>query len=387
MNDEKNTLSLAFDSAVEKKSFNKAHIALRARNVCVFGLGRYFDEAFLRQNVRERFHVNILCDNNRKRLEEIENDPAYRGLRCVTPESLKDIEDLVVILMLGDPESAIDQLSGIVCGGSLNCIAYNDLMLDYNVSLDQDDSMYASQKDRMLEAYELMSDEHSKHVFKEVFCLRFAPEFAEGRYKDICELPQYYPDDLFRLSPNECIVDCGAYTGDTLESFADFTEGSFGSYDAYELDKTNYEALLDTAAKLKAAVRGDIRCHNYGVFSENRDISYGRDSASESYSIYNESDTEKARVVRLDDHIKTYLPKDNITFLKMDIEGAEMNALKGAEHIIQEQHPKLAICVYHRPEDLWNIPLYINALNPEYHLYMRHHATCYVAETVCYAIP
>jgi uncharacterized protein with FMN-binding domain len=79
----------------------------------------------------------------------------------------------------------------------------------------------------------------------------------------------------------------------------------------------------------------------------------------------------------------------------MDIEGAEMRALKGAERIIRSQHPKLAISCYHRfrdgvytgSADLFDVPAYIKSLVPEYNIFIRHHGgdrNCY--ETVCYAI-
>lgn len=63
-----------------------------------------------------------------------------------------------------------------------------------------------------------------------------------------------------------------------------------------------------------------------------------------------------------------------------------MNALAGAEGILKKQAPKLAVCVYHRLQDLWDIPLYVKSVVPEYRLYMRHHAECWVSETVCYAV-
>lgn len=68
----------------------------------------------------------------------------------------------------------------------------------------------------------------------------------------------------------------------------------------------------------------------------------------------------------------------------MDIEGSELKALFGAEEIIKLQKPKLAICVYHKPEHLWEIPLYIKKILPEYKLFFRHH-TSLEYETVCYA--
>ena len=74
-----------------------------------------------------------------------------------------------------------------------------------------------------------------------------------------------------------------------------------------------------------------------------------------------------------------------VTFLKMDIEGSELAALRGAERIIREQRPKLAICVYHKPEDMWEIPSFILSCHPDYKLYLRHHSML-ADETVLYAV-
>ena len=73
-----------------------------------------------------------------------------------------------------------------------------------------------------------------------------------------------------------------------------------------------------------------------------------------------------------------------ITFIKMDIEGSEMRALKGAKQIITTYKPKLAICIYHKLDDLWRIPQYIHSLVPEYKFYIRHHSILY-SDTVLYA--
>lgn len=74
-----------------------------------------------------------------------------------------------------------------------------------------------------------------------------------------------------------------------------------------------------------------------------------------------------------------------VTFIKMDIKGAELVALQGAGNIIQTQKPKLAICIYHKEEDLTEIPMYIKELVPEYQLYIRHYSNN-AFETALYAI-
>jgi hypothetical protein len=73
--------------------------------------------------------------------------------------------------------------------------------------------------------------------------------------------------------------------------------------------------------------------------------------------------------VALDDMVD---PGDRVTLIKMDIEGAELNALRGASKIIARDKPRLAVCVYHKFEDIMNIPSYILSLNPEYKLYLRN---------------
>ena len=74
-----------------------------------------------------------------------------------------------------------------------------------------------------------------------------------------------------------------------------------------------------------------------------------------------------------------------VTFIKLDIEGAEIDALKGAKESIKKWKPRLAICIYHKPEDPIEIPLYIHGLVPEYRMYIRHYSTC-KAETVLYCV-
>lgn len=95
-----------------------------------------------------------------------------------------------------------------------------------------------------------------------------------------------------------------------------------------------------------------------------------------------EEERQTGKTVRLEDALEG----KPITLLKMDIEGAEQAALRGAEGLIQTEHPpKLAICIYHRLQDMWEIPLYLKQLVPEYWISIRHHSKDDFIETVCYA--
>lgn len=370
-------LQKAFQYAVHRKSFTKMSLLKQAENVCVYGLGRYFEEAFFKQNVRERFHVNYLCDKNDSRLEELSIDSRVESLQLIHPEELAGLKNVVVILMLGDPRSALKYLESIV--GIENCITYNDLVLDELMTVNRPDDYYENSWDKLLQAFRLQEGEKSKEIFVNIFCLRVAPHLAWKSYEELCTHPQYFPEDIISLAECKNVVDCGAYVGDTLEEFARLTGAEYEHYYAFELDHDNYVKLQDAARTIG---RGDrISCFPYGVWSEDKDISYGTMASDDSLSIYNPRETRKAHVVSLDKQLKGA----KVDFIKMDIEGSEMKALKGCAGIIKEQRPAMAVCVYHRIEDLWEVPLYLKELCGDYKIYVRHHAEYWVSETMCYA--
>ncbi|MCM1232502.1 MAG: hypothetical protein NC489_20455 [Ruminococcus flavefaciens] len=213
----------AFQYAVQRKSFTKMSLLKQAENVCVYGLGRYFEEAFFEQNVEERFHVNYLCDKNNSRLEELSKDFRVASLRLIHPEELAGLKNIIVILMLGDPRDALEYLGDIV--GLENCITYNDLVLDELMTCNRTDDFYENSWDKLLQVFRMQSDEKSREIFVNVFCLRVAPHLAWRSYGDMCTQPQYFPEDIISLAECKNIVDCGAYTGDTLGEFAELSGG------------------------------------------------------------------------------------------------------------------------------------------------------------------
>ena len=104
---------------------------------------------------------------------------------------------------------------------------------------------------------------------------------------------------------------------------------------------------------------------NAGVGKENLSLKIASGGAGSHISNAGDQD---GQIVSLDDDVK-----EPISFIKMDIEGFELDALEGAKNHIITEKPKLAICVYHKPDDLWQIPEYILNLNPSYKLYLRQY--------------
>lgn len=192
---------------------------------------------------------------------------------------------------------------------------------------------------------------------------------------------QYFDLQELKLQKEEVFVDCGAFDGDTSIEFKKWCKQNYKHIYAFEPDEDNNclckQNLGEDIHKRKCTV------FNKGTWSSETVLEFSKNSNEASHIC--EDGTEKIEVLSIDAEL---LNKRNekVTFIKMDIEGAELETLKGASQIIKEQKPKLAICVYHKPEDIFTIPEYLRTLNPDYKFYLRHY-TFAAWDTVLYAIP
>lgn len=214
---------------------------------------------------------------------------------------------------------------------------------------------------------------------REIVCQTVEKYFDEAHVQIDCIPNQYFVQPIVPLTDEECFVDVGAFDGDTIDAFLQVVGGKYLHIHAFEMSKRNYVRLLHK-------VQDDARCdadrislYPYGASDKDGTARYHENNTS---SVFSDDGTETAAFRRMDDVLKGR----RVTFIKMDIEGAEPLALRGAEEIIRTQTPKLAICTYHRAEHLWEIPAMIRQMNPAYQIYFRHHDKDEM-ETVCYAIP
>ncbi len=221
----------------------------------------------------------------------------------------------------------------------------------------------------------LWSDDHSRDEYLREVRLRTHGDFAGLRPP----LPdQYFPQDLVRFSTNEVFVDCGAFDGDTLLGFLRHQETCKHVF-AIEPDPDNYRRLCALASSLNG-LRDKISTYNVALGKASGTARF-RSTGGEGACVANDGETSIPQAA-LDDLLSDVTP----TYIKMDIEGAEREALAGARHLIQEHGPMLAVCLYHTPSDLWSIPLFIRSLDPDYRLFLRSHGED-GRELVCYAVP
>mgnify|MGYP005797614781 CR=1 FL=1 len=226
-------------------------------------------------------------------------------------------------------------------------------------------------------AYQMLADEKSKDVYEKVMRYRCTGDmsFLDGISDK--EVYQYFEPGLIHLDDHEIFVDCGAYDGDTLQRFQELTDAKFSGYYLFEPDESVYKRLRQAVMKIG---KSNIYISSTGCWSEKAELHFQK-SGTWSSRIDPAGDSV-IPVDSLDHLLSAQVP----TFIKMDIEGAELEALKGASEIIRRYHPKLAVSIYHKLEDIFRIPLFIHGLSAHYRLYIRVYADRSDTEIVCYAI-
>ncbi len=191
---------------------------------------------------------------------------------------------------------------------------------------------------------------------------------------------QYFPADIVRLSEDEVFVDGGAFDGDTLVDFLGRVGERFAHYHAFEPDAANRVRLMGRLEGLPAAVREKITIHPLALHAESATLSFTDQGGPTSH--VGTGGNTSVRGERLD----AILAVQRLSFLKLDVEGAERAALAGAKASIIQHRPQVAACVYHEPNDLWEIPQRLAALLPNSRFYLRQHGFD-GWETVVYVVP
>ena len=226
------------------------------------------------------------------------------------------------------------------------------------------------------ETYGWLSDDLSRWTMEAYIHLKLS---GDARCNLDVACGEQYFNGITGMYRGGTFIDCGAYTGDTVMKFAEWSQGNYEWIYALEPDPDNF-------VKMKAAV-GDnprIRLSCLGAWDTCDTLMFSADEMSSSALV-----TDGGIEIAVDalDHV---VGRQEVSFIKMDIEGAEMRALHGAEGIIRTWHPVLAIAVYHKSEDLFTIPQYIRSFDTavcRYRFYLRKHHIADELELILYAIP
>ncbi len=234
-----------------------------------------------------------------------------------------------------------------------------------------DDAFYRVHERNFRKAYELLEDDASRQVFMSVIKFKLSGKIG---YLKECTTPKRDAyTQIIKPHVKEHYLDLGAYDGDTIRELLAFTGGAFDHITAFEPDAKNYRKLR---AKLEAQLTPQelekVTCYNLLAHNKRDMLSFasraGRNSAL--------SNRTAARNVSIQAEAADNVLKKcdaPVTLIKLDVEGAEHNALLGCSDMILRHAPRLIVSAYHRNEDLFDLPLLIKQLNPSYKLYLRRH--------------
>ncbi|WP_026496522.1 FkbM family methyltransferase [Butyrivibrio sp. WCD3002] len=238
-------------------------------------------------------------------------------------------------------------------------------------------NFFESNKQRVANVTNMLEDDKSKKAYMAAIGFRTTSRRFKRDEWSLCD--QYFVEDIICLSKNEVFVDCGAYDGDIIRKLLRHSkkdkESSVKQVIAFEPGQLSGDFLRKHFCK-----DSRVLLVAKGVSDKEREV-YFNDKGSSSKVTSKEQANKKILVTSID---QTPECKD-ATFIKMDIEGAEWDALHGARDTIVRNKPKLAICIYHSDEDMIRISEYIHEIVPEYKLFIRHH-TRRDHETVLYAV-
>lgn len=231
---------------------------------------------------------------------------------------------------------------------------------------------FKENEDNFRKAYEMLSDEKSKSDYLDILRFKLSGD-VKYLVKTHSEKMKLY-DEVLPLSDNETIMDLGAYDGDTVREFLTVTNGKYNKIFALEPDEKNFRKLERKTEGLENLIRLNI-----GAWDKKETLYFakksGRNSRLEDGGVPVEFDSV--------DNIADC----EITFIKMDIEGAELKALEGAKNTVRKCKPKLYVCAYHRNEDMFALPFKIKELYEGYKIYFRQHPYIPAWESNFYAIP
>jgi len=308
-------------------------------------------------------------------VDEYTKDATFYNLPIInTLDKIPEGSLLLSTVTLARPRSVINKLEklGIRCIDYFSFRKYLSSPLPAPQYFCEDFNEFLNENfPHILDIYSRLEDDISKKTFKDILAFKLSSDFrflTDYHY----EPEKEYFDDFIQFNDNEVFVDCGGYDGFTSQVFIKNCP-KYKSIDIIEPIPDNMHTIKINLKKHKK-----ITYHQIGLADKKGMAKMTSDLAG---SKINETGHIEIKLDKLDSIIQ-----GQITYIKMDLEGYEKLSILGAKELIKKYTPKLAISVYHRPEDFWEIPKTVLSINSNYKIYLRHYSES-TTETDMYFIP
>lgn len=228
------------------------------------------------------------------------------------------------------------------------------------------------------QVYNLLDDKKSREVFSSLLNYKISRNYKYLVNISDDESEKGFDKTIINLKGNEVFIDGGSYTGDTLVQFIKFCNKKYKKCICFEVKKHNFDMLIETIERYNLK---NVEAKCVGLWNENTNLRFKK-VGSGSGAI----DENGSEIVEVDT-IDNILNGKKAEFIKLDIEGSEKNAILGATETIKRYNPILAVSVYSKIEELFEIPILISNISQNYKFYFRHYNKTTDISTVCYAVP
>lgn len=355
------------------------------RNIYIYGAGAH-GKIFLKTLLDENINVLGFIDRNHE-IKQKYGFPVYRE---------EDIADKTVMVLISVGMISKKIKNDLTILGYTNVMDFTESVIEYPSiihHLKAYSLWFSETEEHMINEknlnifFDLLKDEKSKNLLTQI--IAFRKNFNANTYVKPDDNLQYLPKDIdiFKDVKSLRFVDGGAYTGDTLKLLFEqcqIRDKPIEWIACFEPDQKNLESLNIEVERIKKyQAHTKILVYSNGLWDKNEKLYFNSGHAASSNINISELDsTLSITGVSIDDTLFHFRPN----FIKLDVEGVEKKALQGAKKTIQTYHPILAVCLYHKPSDLWEIPLYIHSICNDYDLYLRVYGDM-LLETVLYCIP
>lgn len=297
------------------------------------------------------------------------------GKPVVRGEELPRDAIVVNCVLCTHPLSAVIRLAGLDID---QYIMLSDLLWSYPSRFSLPEFVRESRQDvsenwsKWQELRESLKDDESKRVCDDVTRFRCTASCATMERYSVRAEAQYF-EPFLELGRGEVFVDAGGFDGDTTEEFCkrcpDYSKVLF-----FEPSQCNIKK-----ARVRLRAIRNVEFIEKGLSDRTETVAF--DAQAGSASAVKESGHDQITMTTLDDEIQ-----DTVSFVKMDLEGWELKALRGASRHIVDESPKLAIAVYHHSSDFRLVFDFVTRLRDNYCVYLRHYTEGW-SETIMFFVP
>ena len=335
------------------------YLAVADKPIVLYGMGDGALKILRELNSRDISVSGIFAS------DEFVRGQSFLGMKVKTLSEIEqELDDFIILLCFGSKlPSVVDRIKSISAKHELYApdvpVAGDDLFTyEY----------FCEHLGKFQQSFDLLADDYSKKVFINIINYKISGKLD---FLFNCQTnPEEIYNNFFQVSGEESFLDLGAYDGDTVVHFIERAK-TFRNIIAVEADPKNFKKLERNLQNLNL---NQIECHNVGIWDCDTTLGFNP-QASRNSGIQQDNSPksgvkgDRELVCRSVDSI---VDGREVSYIKIDIEGAEEQALRGAKETIQKFFPKMNVAVYHKTSDLYLLPLLVHNINSDYKIYLRH---------------